>query len=493
MLKINRFSVQIMGEASALLIVALGVLAYFSHRALRNEAMNGAEQILEATVQDIDNILLNVEQTAGNVYNSFKEHMDNPENAMLYSRELVENNPNIAGCAIAFRPGFYQGKDLYMAYARRNPAASAAEDEVTMASTFARRPYTEQAWFNEAMKTDLPKWTNPLKGGDTDGEPLVCFTLPLYDKQGEHAGVMAVFLSIQKLSKIVLAAKPSQNGYGVLLANNGAYIVHPDKQKLFSPMAFIQKDQSLDLTVIEAAESMLAGEQGMKEFKREGKNWCVFYEPFERQKAANRAEGKIGWSVGVVYPEEDVFDPHQSLISWVLIIAAVSLLLFFITGSWIIRQEMKPLRYISAATRQIIAGNYSQIVPKTDREDEIGDLQNQFAAMQLTLKTRAEQLEAETLQLQRDNIALASESVKTTETGAMKTKFMKHLTTQMTESTDEIYKSVTTLYNNSGSLSREDIARHAEIIKAKSKTMAELMDMLDHFTTAEAGKEVGND
>ena len=195
----------------------------------------------------------------------------------------------------------------------------------------------------------------------------------------------------------------------------------------------------------------------------------------------------------MVYPEEDVFDPHQSLISWVLIIAAVSLLLFFITGSWIIRQEMKPLRYISAATRQIIAGNYSQIVPNTDRKDEIGDLQNQFAAMQLTLKTRAEQLEAETLQLQRDNIALASESVKTTETGAMKTKFMKHLTTQMTESTDEIYKSVTTLYNNSGSLSREDIARHAEIIKAKSKTMDELMDMLDHFTTAEAGKEVGND
>ena len=491
MLKINRFSVQIMSEASALLVVALGVLAFFSHRALRNEAMNDAEQVLEATVQDIDNILLNVEQSAGNVYNSYAEHIDNPENAMLYSRELVKNNPNIAGCAIAFKPGFYQGKDLFMAYAHRNPSAKAAKEEVTTASTFAGRPYTEQAWFNEAMKTDLPKWTDPLKGEDAEGEPLVCFTLPLYGHQGERAGVMAVFLSIQKLSKIVLAAKPSQNGYGVLLARNGAFIVHPDKQKLFSPM-FIQKDQSVDLTVIEAAESMLAGEQGVKEFERDSKNWCVFYKPFERQKVANRAEGKIGWSVGVVYPEEDVFDPHQNLIAWVVIIAAVSLLLFFITGSWIIRREMKPLRYISAATRQIIAGNYSQTVPKTDREDEIGDLQNQFAAMQLTLKQRAEQLEAETQQLQRDNIALASDSVKTTETGAMKTKFMKHLSTQLTESTDEIYKSVTTLYNNSSSLSKQDIAHHAEIIKLKSKTMDELMDMLDHFTTAEAGKEVDN-
>ena len=56
-----KLNAQIVLEALLLLIVTLGILAYFSHRVLHQEAMHNAEQMLEATVQDIDNILLGVE------------------------------------------------------------------------------------------------------------------------------------------------------------------------------------------------------------------------------------------------------------------------------------------------------------------------------------------------------------------------------------------------------------------------------------------------
>lgn len=62
MRKETRHNLQMVGEALLLLAVALGILAYFSHKALRQEGVRNAEQTLEGTMQHIDNILLSVEQ-----------------------------------------------------------------------------------------------------------------------------------------------------------------------------------------------------------------------------------------------------------------------------------------------------------------------------------------------------------------------------------------------------------------------------------------------
>ena len=68
MRKESKYNIRIVGEALLLLVVALGVLAYFSHKALRQEGVRNAAQTLEGTMQHIDNILLSVEQATGNVY-----------------------------------------------------------------------------------------------------------------------------------------------------------------------------------------------------------------------------------------------------------------------------------------------------------------------------------------------------------------------------------------------------------------------------------------
>ena len=79
MLKNSRLHIQVVCEALLLLTVTLGILAYFSHKALHEEALRNAEQMLKGTVQDIDNILMSVEQSTGNVYFDLKEHLDDPD------------------------------------------------------------------------------------------------------------------------------------------------------------------------------------------------------------------------------------------------------------------------------------------------------------------------------------------------------------------------------------------------------------------------------
>ena len=62
-----RLSLMVVCEIALLLLASLVVMFHFSSQALRQEAMFNAEQTLEGTVQHIDNILLSMEQSAGNV------------------------------------------------------------------------------------------------------------------------------------------------------------------------------------------------------------------------------------------------------------------------------------------------------------------------------------------------------------------------------------------------------------------------------------------
>ena len=64
----TRLSLIVVGAIAFLLLASLIVMLFFSRKALKQEALQNAEQTLEATVQHIDNILLSVEQSTGNIY-----------------------------------------------------------------------------------------------------------------------------------------------------------------------------------------------------------------------------------------------------------------------------------------------------------------------------------------------------------------------------------------------------------------------------------------
>ena len=484
-----KLNVQIVLEALLLLIVTLGTLAYFSHRALHQEAMRNAEQMLEATVQDIDNILLGVEQSTGNIYYDMLEHLDNPDRMYTYSRSLVESNSNIVGCAIAFKPGYYPGKDLFMAYVHRKSSSAKGKSELVTSDTFADRPYTKQAWFSESMKTGKVGWIDPLKGDDTENEPLACFCLPFSDSHQVRAGVLAVYVSINRLSKIILAAKPSENGYSVLIANNGSYIVHPDNEKLRNPMIFSQHQLQASPQELEAAESMLAGESGMKEFERDGSDWCVFYKPFERVEWEGRSSGSMGWSVGLVYPESDIIGTHNVLLYLVAAIALVGLLIFFMLSRWIIRSQMRPLKHLEYSAQNIADGNYNEVIPTSDRQDEIGVLQNRFTKIQKSLRFKTEELEDEAKQLNHEGNMLSAAYDKAVEVDGIKASFLHYMTTQMSAPVEDIDSSVTSLCNNYRDLSKPEKEQHVDTIRRKSLKMVELLDLLSHFTENNARKE----
>jgi methyl-accepting chemotaxis protein len=489
-LKIN---LQVVGETLLLLSLSLGLVFYFSHKALKNEALLDAEQTLEGTVQDIDNILLSVEQATGNIYYDLLNHVNDSSRMYTYCRELVEGNPNIVGCAIAYKPGYFPGKDLFMVYVHRRGFSTDVKSDLVTTDKFTNRPYTEQVWFTEPMNSGYIGWTNPLKGEDTENVPLETFCLPFTDASGERVGMIGVDVSINQLSKIILAAKPSEHSYSVLLARNGSFIVHPDEKKLESQTVFSQMNEGADPSVLEAAEAMVAGETGTKKFKMDNQDWMVFYKPFKRVEWEGRSQGPLGWSVGVVYHEDDVHGVHNKLLLLVIGIAIAGMLLFFLLCNWIIRMQLKPLRMLTRSAQRIAEGDYSEIVPDTNRDDEIGHLQNRFHKMQRSLQSQVDELEQETEELHHDSDILRASFGKTEEADRMRTSFLHYMTNQMALPSESIDRSVTALCNNYHDITKEEIEKQVTNIERKSETLVELLNHMSHFTEMEEGKEADHE
>ncbi len=472
------------GEVAVLLSLSMAVMFYFSRQALKEESLHDAEQTLEGTVLKIDNILLSVEQTAGNFYWDLLTHLDQPARMKDYCHHLVECNPYIEGCAIVFRPDFYPGQKLFMAYVYRkgNSDTKEASTELVSKGSFAGRPYTEQVWYTEPMKERRALWTDPLKNEDAEEEPIITFCLPIFDPSGECVGVLATDLSINLLSQIVLAAKPSPNAYVTLLADNGSFIVHPDPEKLSSQIAFGQMEQDVSSTMKEAAQAMVAGETGQKSFRMNHQDWHVFYKPFIRNNVEGRTLDQLGWSVGVIYPDDDIFGSYNHLLYYVLIIAIVGLILFFVFCHFITRRQLKPLRRLTRSTKRIAQGHYEAELQagESGNMNEIGQLQNHFQQMQQSLSAHMGELENLSTTLQERGKVLRKAYEQAKEADRMKTTFLHYMTNQMTIPSVTIEKSIAAICNNYHDISLQELDHNVEVIERESNVITDLLNSMLH-------------
>lgn len=488
-----KLSLMVCLEIALLLSLSLAVMFYFSRRALRDEAMHDVEQTLEGTAQHIDNILISVEQSAGNFYWELLNHLDRPDRMFAYSRKIVECNPYVVGCAIAFKPNYYPDCELFMAYVHRknNMASANGNLELVTQETFANRPYTEQVWFTEPMKTGRTCWTNPLKNDSTENEAIMTFCLPIYDQSATCVGVVAVDLAISQLSQVILSDKPSENGYSVLLASNGSYIVHPDSEKLSHQTVFSQVDDDSDASVREVAEAMVAGNSGFMSFRRGGQTWYVSFKPFKGSEVPGRSMENLHWSVGVVYPEDDIFGEYNKLLYYVWAIAVVGLLLFFVFCRMIIHRQLLPLIMLTHSAQRIADGNYDEVIPDTTREDEVGQLQGHFKQMQLSLVTHISELKKLSSTLRERSKVLRKAYRRAQEADRAKTTFLHYMTNQMTGPSDAIDRSVTTLCNNYQDINAQVVDREVGNIQKQTEKIVDQLSHLLHAAGDDTGKAMG--
>ena len=483
-----KLNLMIICQTVLLLIVTSGVMLYFSRQALKDEAIHDAEDTLAGTVQQIDNVLQSIEQTTENIYQDMQGHLDEPARMETYCRKIVECNPYIVGCAIVFQPYFYKDRELFMAYIHRE------KEKLVSSDSFGPKPYTEQVWYTKPMAEQRAGWTDPFDDENIKGGSLTTFCLPIFKsaKNGEKSqcvGVLAVDLSTSLLSHIVLNAKSSPNSYSVLLGSNGRYMIHPDARKMAYKTVFSVIEEEAEPSVKEAGEAMMAGETGYKAFEMGGKDWYVFYKPFAHHHFSDIPIEPMKWSVGEVCPKSDIFGTYNKLLYIVVGLGILGLLVFFVLCHAFMRRQLQPLRQLRVAAQRIAEGNYSESVPRSDRDDEIGELQERFRKMQQSVMAfinKEEQLKAS---LQNQGQILQKTSGQAIENEKVKTAFLHYISNQMIVPGDLIDKSVTKICNNYHDISLEEMEQEMDTLKKQSSTILNLLGHIIQTIQIEAGKE----
>lgn len=485
-----RLNTLVVLEVVILLMVSLGGLFYFTRKSLVEESKKDALQRLEGAVQHVDNVLLSIEQTAGNFYIDLSEHLNRPDRIQNYCRHMVECNPNIMGCAIAFKPGYYEGRDLFMSYVHRRKYNS---PELVITDQPVNIPYTKQEWYTTTMTTGRPGWIDPRQNIDSKSEPVVTFCLPIHDKNHERVGVMGVGLSVNLLSQIVLENKPSPHSYSLMLGHDGTYIVHPDRKKLSGQTVFDNPDVANSPTAIAAARATLKGVAGEGSFSMNDETWYAFYKPFVRNDVPGRSMESLEWTISTIYPKADIFGEYNHLVFHVLGIVLIGLLVFHFLARKAIRGQMKPLAVLTESAERIAEGHYDDTISDTKRTDEIGVFQRHFQVMQQALAADISRQEEQQAILNERHEQLRKLYREIQENDQVKTTFLHNVTNRMIAPSESILESVTTLCDNYQDIALADANRETENIKQQSETILELLSHKFTVSSTERRKEVDHE
>ena len=474
-------------EIVMLLIASLGGLFYFTRQALVEEAKMDAEQRLEGTVQQVDNVLKTIEQSTGNIYLAMLEDIDQPDRMMNYCRRLVECNSNIEGCAIAFKPNYYADQELFVNYVHRKKYNS---PELILHDELVNTPYTQQKWYSETMKTSSAAWIDPGMNKDHDVEPIITYCLPIIDFNHECVGVFAVGLSINLLSQIVLETKPSPNSYNILIAYDGSYIIHPNREKLAGQNIFEQPDIAESPTALAAVNAMVNGETGEMSFEMNDFSWYLFYKPFVRNtNIQGRPEIDLNWSIATIYPKDDIFGEYNHLVYHVLGIVLIALLVFYLLCKKAIRKQVRPLMYLTDSAERIADGHYDESFPTVNRDDEVGVFYHHFQNMQkaLVADITKQQEQGAILQKHHDHLQEIHQQIQEDE--HVKATFLHNITNRMIAPAESISDSVKTLCEHYDDITLAEANKIKDNIQQQSEMIIELLSHKFKVSPNGTGKE----
>ena len=200
---------------AALVIVAVltlegtAILQYaFSQKGLKEEASLRAESQLEATRNQILDVIDQAETAVRNNIWLARWCLEVPDSLHRVAERLVEDNPVIVGSTVALVPGYSRKLPLYAPYALREG------DGVVLKSLAGEDyDYPSQEWFTKPVETGQGYWSEPYidEGG---GEILMTtYSVPIRDKKGNIAAVLTADLSLDWLTELVGNVKVYPNAF----------------------------------------------------------------------------------------------------------------------------------------------------------------------------------------------------------------------------------------------------------------------------------------
>jgi sigma-B regulation protein RsbU (phosphoserine phosphatase) len=359
-------------------------LAY-SVQIIAEDTRKNTENLTELTLSRLTNALSRVEQMPLILGKSLAEPSPDYYEILRILQGIVLDDPYIFGTCIAFEPYTFHKDSLYYAiYSYESPKGLRTK-------YLGGRSYNyfTKDWYRIPRQESKPSWSEPyydLGGGDT----LMCtYSVPFYYnlRQGQKfMGVLTLDISLSSLGKIVSKIKVYESGFGVMISKNGVVIYAPDSTLINRNVLEFARERK-NKTLEKVVQKMMNGESGYESFSGiDGRTSEVYYSPL----------AATGWSVGVIFPLEEVYASLLDLVKYLLAAFGIILVVVLLASILITNRLTSPVKKLVRLTHQIGHGDFTVEIPKVKRKDEIGVLANSFSVMLDHLRNYIQDLERTT-------------------------------------------------------------------------------------------------
>ncbi|WP_028906525.1 ATP-binding protein [Xylanibacter ruminicola] len=304
------------GAALALLLAA--VLIY-SRQIIQQQAMDDAVKSLQQVMERTDRHLHQIEAAADSLIPKIEQHIDQPDMMFEYSRELLNQHPDLKGCSISFDPYFYKEKGQYFsAYSYKKGNRIVTEQEGND-----NYQYFYMDWYVIPRMLYHSYWIEPFAEKSTSGivvnDIMTSYCQPIQGGPDKTVGILSADVPLSWLADQIENYQPMPKSYCMLLGRGGSYIVHPDSTRLLYETIFTSTIEHPDTALTSLGRAMTDGETGYKSLRLDGVDSHVFYMPFRQ----------TGWSIALVCPNEVILSNYRLLLYFLLPLILLSIMLMF--------------------------------------------------------------------------------------------------------------------------------------------------------------------
>lgn len=219
---------------------------------------------------------------------------------------------------------------------------------------------TGRGWWIQAETAGSLVYTPPYIDAVT-GNVVVSIVEPIYDN-GNMIAAAAIDLSIVNISEMMKNFKVGENGYAILIDNEGTVVYHPDSTKV---MEMNMTTEAGD--VGEIGKKMITGVSGIEKYTFEGEEKYLGFAPIK----------ETGWSVGSIIPVSETTKEINEFVFITILVFAISIVLLVVILYLVIRKTLKNVPQILSGMDRFSNGELDMQMD-IHSSDEIGKIATSF-------------------------------------------------------------------------------------------------------------------
>lgn len=469
----TKLSLGILLMTVTIFVVSLGVLFTQSRHIIRTEAVGRTKAVLNTTMLHIVRNLMTIEN-ATNTCSWMIEQQFQPEQILDFTSRIVRLNPHIDGCSISAEP------NMFKKYGRYFSAYTVRETDTIATVIEEEYEYFQKEWYKTPRNLESGCWVVYTDEVDSlkltlDGM-IASYGKPLYSADSSMVGIISTDLSLLRLSKVMSEVRPYPNSYFMMIDDEGRYFIHPDSTRLFTQTIFTNVDPRKQYDIIALGHEMTSGKQGQMVVNVDGAPCVVCYQPVLGTK----------WSLAIVCPDSDVLAGYYRMTYIVVPLLVIGLLVFLLLCHRAVTVSIRPLNQLLDKTQTIASGNMEVYIPKSQRLDVIGRLQNSFATMfrYLNFHMGSVRYTTEQTKLRNEELERATRMAK--EADKQKTIFIQNVSHQIRTPLN-IIMGFSQVLSDAGKekLSDEEMKSITDMMDHNSKHLKRMLQML--FDSSDTG------